>query len=286
MLDLFTRRTFVAGLVLALFFFAGLSSFFLVLALCLQIGLGFTALGAGLTVVPFSIGGAIGSGTSVQVAPRIGRRVLSLGTLLFAAGMAGVVLTISITGTSLSGWHLIPALFVAGVGMGLVIPPLADIILAGVPEHAAGSASGVVSTTMQLGTTAGIVVIGLVFFGLLSSQAQPSADAVVPQIRSGLQAAGVPQNYSEQVVDSFRACFHDRMAAQDPSVVPPSCQAENGVQEQVRTVVGSAATEAAKRDFIVSTSNTVWYEVALFLLTFLLVFLLPRKARVTEYTGA
>ncbi len=93
-LDLFRQRPFVSGLLLSLIFFMGISAFFLTFTIYLQIGLGFTALHAGLTTVPFAIFSAIASGASVRLAPRLGTRVLHLGTLLLTSGMGAVILTI------------------------------------------------------------------------------------------------------------------------------------------------------------------------------------------------
>ena len=52
--SLFRERGFSAGMAIAIAFFMGIASFGLVLTLFLQIGMGFTALHAGLTFLPFS----------------------------------------------------------------------------------------------------------------------------------------------------------------------------------------------------------------------------------------
>jgi hypothetical protein len=69
-----------------------------------------------------------------------------------------------------------------------------------VPLRDAGSASGLLSTAQQLGgaIAIGVAVIGVVFFGLLSSQTPASADAVTPRIRNGLTAAGCPHPSSSR----------------------------------------------------------------------------------------
>ncbi len=92
-LGLFRERAFVSGLLLSAVFFSGIAAFFLTFSLFLQIGLGFTALHAGLTTIPFSLGTAVASAASTRIAPRLGRRILSLGCLLLVAGMGGVIPT-------------------------------------------------------------------------------------------------------------------------------------------------------------------------------------------------
>jgi hypothetical protein len=52
-------------------------------------------------------------------------------------------------------------------GAGMVFAPLFDIILAGVSDEAAGSASGVLTAMQQFGGAVGVAVIGTLFFELL-----------------------------------------------------------------------------------------------------------------------
>ena len=59
---------------------------------------------------------------------------------------------------------LMPGLFVAGLGLGLVVAPMFDIVLAAVTDAETGSASGVLNAGQQLATSVGIAVFGTVFF--------------------------------------------------------------------------------------------------------------------------
>ena len=115
---------------------------------------------------------------------------------------------------------MVPGLAVAGLGLGAVIAPLADIVLDRVPGQHAGSASGVFNTGLQLGSSIGIAVIGVIFFALLGSQSGPRPPRSRPQLRTGLAAAGVPAQFTGQIVTQFRGCLHDRLVAADPTVTP------------------------------------------------------------------
>jgi MFS family permease len=53
----------------------------------------------------------------------------------------------------------------AGIGLSLLIIPLANVVLAAVPANVAGGASGIFSTVQQLGGALGIAALGTVFFG-------------------------------------------------------------------------------------------------------------------------
>jgi EmrB/QacA subfamily drug resistance transporter len=281
-LGLFRERAFVSGLLLNAVFFSGVAAFFLTFSLFLQIGLGFTALHSGLTTIPFSVGTAIGSAVSVRLAPRLGRAILSLGCLLLVAGMLAVIATVSRYGEGIHSWQLLPALVICGLGLGCTIPPLLNVILAGISGRNAGSASGVLSTTQQVGGALGVAIIGVIFFGLLSSQARPTIAAVVPRLRSQLQAAHLPAPVADQAIAGFSTCFRDRASAKDPSATPPSCrqttaqvQAQGQRGQAIGQVLQSAGVDARKRDFVASIKRTLWYEVAVYGLSFLVVFLLP-----------
>jgi EmrB/QacA subfamily drug resistance transporter len=219
-LSLFRDRGFSVGMAIALAFFLGIASFGLVLTLFLQLGLSFTPLHAGLTFLPFSVGVLLSSGAAARLAPRFGRGVTMVGALIIAAGMAALIAVVHHYGVAVTTWELTPGLVAAGLGLGAVIAPLADIVLDRVPRQDAGSASGVFNTGLQVGNSIGIAVIGVIFFGLLGAQSGPAATTVAPQLRTGLVAAGVPARYTTRIETQFATCLHDRLVAADPTVTP------------------------------------------------------------------
>jgi predicted MFS family arabinose efflux permease len=175
-LGLFRQRGFVGGVVGGLVFFSGVASFFLVMTITLQAGLGFSPLHTAATFLPWSLGIALASGVSVQLAPKLGRRLTVAGSLAMAAGMGAILYAVDAAGTDLGTWALAPGLLVSGLGMGMVAPTLIDVALAGVRGRDAGSASGVINTSLQLGGAIGVAVIGVIFFGLLPEGAKFAAD--------------------------------------------------------------------------------------------------------------
>jgi predicted MFS family arabinose efflux permease len=160
---------FSAGLVVMLAFAAGLQGFFLVFALWIQLGMGFSPLGAGLTTVAFSVGSFLLAPVAVSIARRYGRLVLSAGGLLLAAGIAGVWIGADGVGDGSNPWPIVPGLVIAGAGLSLLVIPLVNVVLAAVPGEAAGGAGGQFSTAQQLGGALGVAVIGTVFFAELES---------------------------------------------------------------------------------------------------------------------
>ncbi len=62
---------------------------------------------------------------------------------------------------------LIAPQLVIGLGIGMLISPLFDFILAAVTDREVGSASGVLNAVQQLGGAIGVAAIGTVFFSAL-----------------------------------------------------------------------------------------------------------------------
>jgi EmrB/QacA subfamily drug resistance transporter len=196
--SLFAHRSFSAGLAVSIVFYAGMASFFLVLAIYLQEGRGQDALGSGLTFTPLAAGYLAAS----IAAPRLGRRALQLGGLVRAAGLAGLAAAVEL---GASTGALVPILLVDGIGMGLLTAPLVATVLAGMDPRDAGAATGVLSTAQQVGNTIGVAVIGAVFYGALGGGfdhafatavlaifgACLAVAALVPLLR-GRRATGIP----------------------------------------------------------------------------------------------
>jgi len=287
-LSMFRDRAFSAGTGLSAFFFSAIPAFFLIFSLTLQIGLGFTPLRSGLTTLPWSVATAISSVVSVRLAPRLGKRILQFGSVLLTLGMVGIILTVRARGTALDGPELIPALVVAGLGMGCIIAPLINIILAGISQGDAGSASGVLTTMQQVGGAMGVAVIGVIFFGLIGGRADTSSAAVVPQLRTALVAQHVPDSAIPAALQSFQTCFHDRANASDPSVAPPSCirAQQQSPSPAVTAAFSSAAATALGEDFESSLELSLLYQVAVFVGTFVLVFAIPTPSRAAGWGGA
>jgi EmrB/QacA subfamily drug resistance transporter len=280
-LGLFRERGFGVGMGIAITFFLGIASFALVLTLFLQTGLGFTPLHAGLTFLPFSLGVLVSSAAAARLAPRFGRGVTMAGAVVIAAAVTGLIETLHHYGAAVSTWDLAPGLAAAGLGLGTVLAPLADIVLARVPERDAGSASGVFNTGLQLGNSVGIALIGVIFFGLLGSQSGPAASTVGPQLRGGLATAGVPAQYASRITAQFALCLHERVAAGDPTVLPPACRtsaAERTLPAAADRALAGAGVAAVRHDFAASVERTLWFQVGAFLLSLLLMLALPRRA--------
>ncbi|CAM5738913.1 Putative multidrug resistance protein MdtD [Streptomyces tendae] len=188
-LSLFRVKSFAAGIAVQTVFGVGLGVFFLVWTLYMQIGLGWSALRAGLTGVPFSVAVSVAAGVSVQqLVPRFGRKVLQAGALVMAAGVLIYLAEAERYGLAISSWQMALPLVVMGVGMGLIVAPLTDAVLSEVPREHAGSASGLINTVQQMGNALGLGLVSVVFFGVIDEPPR-ARRAVGPAFVDGFQHA-------------------------------------------------------------------------------------------------
>jgi EmrB/QacA subfamily drug resistance transporter len=170
--QLFRIPAFRAGLVVQLLFALGVQGFFLILALWIQAGIGFSPLRAGLTALGFSAGSFLLAPVAVPFAERYGRLVLASGGVLLAAGFGAVALGAPhLTSGRSAPWAVIPGLVVAGAGLALLVIPLVNVVLAATPREAAGAASGQFTTAQQLGGALGVAIVGSLYFAQLESHA-------------------------------------------------------------------------------------------------------------------
>lgn len=176
--SLFTRRSYVAGVLFALVFFAALAGTFIA-GIFLQVGLGYTPMQASLAMAPWAVGAVIGSAFGGAKMAVLGRRILHIGLALMGVGVLGLYVAYQLAGIGVDGWDMIVPNLVGGAGMGMIFVPLFDIILGGVADHEIGSANGVLGSIEQLGIALGVAVLGTVFFGILDGGGASHASAAL-----------------------------------------------------------------------------------------------------------
>ena len=159
-LSLFGNRTFALGSLASLSFSLVPPAFFFVLALYLQQGRGFTPLFSGVIFAAVGVGFFAAMLSAQQLTAYLGHQILALGALAVAAGCVALAL---VTGAG-SSLELTPGLVLTGFGIGMVLVPLSDMVLARVAPGHAGSAAGVLSTAQQVGSALGVAVVGVVFY--------------------------------------------------------------------------------------------------------------------------
>jgi EmrB/QacA subfamily drug resistance transporter len=165
---IFRHRAYSAGLASMLVFFSGMIGTLLCLTLYLQFGEHFSAIHAGLSLAPWAFGTALGAGLGAGVlVPRFGRVVLQAGAVIFGGGMWWLHATVASHGLHTTSLDIAAPFVVGGAGMGMLVSPLFDFVLAGVRDDEVGSASGVTNSVQQLAGCIGVAVLGTVFFSVL-----------------------------------------------------------------------------------------------------------------------
>ena len=164
-LGLFRNRSFSAGLATQLMLASVQASFFAYFALYLQIGRGLGALEAGLVFTILAVAYVAASGPAPKLTERYGRSVVAAGGACLTAGFALLAAFTAEVGVGGSVVGMVPGLVLVGAGIGLCFTPLTTTVLGDVEPARVGAASGMLSTTQQVGFALGVAITGVIFFG-------------------------------------------------------------------------------------------------------------------------
>lgn len=159
-----TKPAYTVGLLGMFLFFAYVTGFGLAITLFLQLGQGYSSSEAGLGNIPIAVGFAIGAGLSGAVlAAKFGRGVLQLGAFVALTGLTWLWFVLQ-NQTDFNFWAIMPGMLITGIGAGLIVAALFDIVLSAADDSEVGSASGVLSAVQSISSSLGVAVFGTVFF--------------------------------------------------------------------------------------------------------------------------
>jgi EmrB/QacA subfamily drug resistance transporter len=165
-LQLFAIRNFSVANVLGLATSFGMLGIFFPMTIFLQGALGMSPIEAGLTMLPNGLVLMFIAPMAGRLTDRFGARwILVSGLSLMGIGIIVMIHQISVATDHFS---LIAPLLITGTGMGFTFAPMTAAAMAQVPPRIAGSASGILNTTRNLGQVLGIAVLGSVLQGRLS----------------------------------------------------------------------------------------------------------------------
>ena len=153
------------GLVGQALLFCGMASYFMVLALYLQVGRGLGPLPSGLVFTPMALAYMVGTRRAGSLVARFGGRAVVGGATVFTAGHVLVLVAVGSIGVGGDVLLLVPGLVVAGAGMGVCLSALVGSVMGAVEPRHAAAVSGALSTVQQLGNAVGVALIGIVYFG-------------------------------------------------------------------------------------------------------------------------
>jgi MFS family permease len=145
----------------------GLFGVIYILTQYLQLILGYSPLQAGIRLMPIATI-AVGAGIGLLLAKRVGTKwVLVAGLLVMAVGQF-VLAGIGADTEARALW----ALAVVGLGLGS-LGPASDLLLGAVPPDKAGIGSAMTDTTLQLGGSLGVAVLGSVIATTYTNNVTP-----------------------------------------------------------------------------------------------------------------
>jgi Na+/melibiose symporter-like transporter len=182
--NFFAKPAFSAAVVaIALTFFALMGvTFFSVFYL--QSVRGYSALQAGLLILPLAVAQMIFAPRTRLVVERFGARaVCTAGLVLVAIGLAAFALYDANTPI----WVMAVVFFLQGAGMAHIMPPVTVSIMQSLPREKAGSGSAVNNTFRQVGGALGVAVLGSVLSTVYRGDIEGHLGAVPVGVR---KAAG------------------------------------------------------------------------------------------------
>jgi MFS family permease len=144
----------------------------------------YSPLGAGLRTLPWTIMPVFVAPLAGIVSSRTGTRpLLVLGMTLQAAALGLISLVISPT---VDYVRIVPALVMAGVGMGLFFAPMPNVVLSAVRPEEEGKASGANNAMRELGGVFGVAVLASVFASYGSyATGQAFVNGMIPALQLG-----------------------------------------------------------------------------------------------------
>jgi MFS family permease len=157
-LGLFRLRNVATANVVGVLWAAAMFAWFFLVALYLQLVLGYSPLQVGLSFLPANlIMGAFSLGLSAKLVMRYGFRLpLGTGLLLAAAGLA-LFVRAPVGGSFLV--DVLPSMILLGFGAGMAFNPVLLAAMSDVDPTESGLASGIVNTSFMMGGALGLAVL-------------------------------------------------------------------------------------------------------------------------------
>jgi EmrB/QacA subfamily drug resistance transporter len=159
-LELFRARNFAVGNFATLMIYGGLGAATFFVTIYLQQVAGYTAVAAGLSLVPITVIMALLSRRFGALSDTLGPRLL-MGVGPIVAGV-GLILMGRVGSDVTYVTDLLPGIIVFGLGLSATVAPLTNTVLGAVPQHHAGVASGINNQVARVASLLAIAVIGAV----------------------------------------------------------------------------------------------------------------------------
>ncbi len=186
-LRIYRSRTLTAANLVVLLVGGATFGMWFFLSLYVQQVLGYSPIKAGLAFLPMTLCIVAGSTLASRAVTRVGaKRLLVAGMLAQTVGLL-LFTEIPADGSYVANL-LAPSLLVA-IGIGLAFIPATISAVAGVADHEAGLASGLVNTSRLFGGALGLAVLAAIATARTSSDLHHGTQSVHAALTSGFQLA-------------------------------------------------------------------------------------------------
>ncbi|MET7940553.1 MFS transporter [Streptomyces sp. NPDC005302] len=269
----FAQRRFAgSNLAVALFFLAVFGAFYY-LTQHLQFVLGYDALDTGVRMLPLAGAVFVGSALTGYLTPRVGMRITV--TAGMVGGTAALALLTRVDAASSYGDFVLP-LVILGLAIGLALSPCTDAIMGAFPEAELGVGGAVNDTSLELGGSLGIAILGSVLAGSYSSHlADATAGGKLPAdaLSTAQDSVGAGYAVAQGIGDKARQLGEQAAQTTDPGqaaqLKAQAGQLADGAR-QMTDAVGSSFSDAVAHTSLVGA-------LVLGVGTVLVAVLLPRK---------
>ncbi|GGW98011.1 MFS transporter [Streptomyces chryseus] len=265
-----------SNLAVALFFLAVFGAFYF-LTQHLQFVLGYNAFETGVRMLPLAGAVFVGSALTGFLTPRLGMKVTV--TAGMAGGTAALALLTRVDAASAYGDFVLP-LVVLGLAIGLSLSPCTDAIMGAFPESELGVGGAVNDTSLELGGSLGIAILGSVLAGSYSSHlADATAGTKLPAdaLTTAQDSVGAGYAVAQGIGDQAKQLAGQAAKAGTPEQAAQlkgqSGQLAEGAR-QMADAVGAAFSDAVAHTSLVGAA-------VLGAGTVLVAVLLPRRTRAT-----
>jgi MFS family permease len=145
---------------------------------------GYSALGSGLRILPWTLMPMFVAPIAGALSDRIGGgRLMGVGLTLQAGGLAALA---ALSTATVPYWQLVAPFMISGVGMAMFWAPVANVVLAAVRKEEEGQASGAQNAVRELGGVFGVAVLATVWSQYGSYETGPSfVDGMLPALWIG-----------------------------------------------------------------------------------------------------
>ncbi|MBM2821533.1 MAG: family efflux transporter permease subunit [Thermoleophilia bacterium] len=208
----FRNRAFAAANGASLLMYFGMFGSIFLLSQFFQTAQGYSPLGAGLRILPWTLMPMFVAPVAGALSDRIGGRpLMATGLALQAIGLGWIA---AVSNATVGYTSLVGPFVLSGIGMALFFAPVANVVLSAVRPQEEGKASGTNNAIREVGGVLGVAVLASIFASVGGYESpQTFNDGLVPALWIGAAVLGT---------GSFIALLIPRKRRSDQVVRPAS----------------------------------------------------------------